>query len=264
VNAKAIREVKQRVIEDSPIITIPRITDAPGILEARNPTAKRRLKETPQVHRRVTRHNTPGIVTSPVTLPPYVPIPSGAQQHMVTRHAINLLTETEWSSCQIAFTPTALLPSVTVESPSHSEHFASPMVYPITGKTILSYKKLMHDPATAETWQTAFGKDFGGMSQGDNKTGQIGTNAIFVMTHDAIKLVSKKGKKFTYGNPVVNYRPQKDDPHYIRITAGGNLIMYNSSPSIRTADLDTVKLHWNSVISTPGAKYMCLDVKIFI
>ncbi len=29
----------------------------------------------------------------------------------------------------------------------------------------------MHDPARAETWQTAFGKDFGNMAQGDNKTG---------------------------------------------------------------------------------------------
>jgi hypothetical protein len=35
------------------------------------------------------------------------------------------------------------------------------MVHPVTGKTISSYKKLMHDPATAEVWQTAFGKDFG-------------------------------------------------------------------------------------------------------
>ena len=42
----------------------------------------------------------------------------------------------------------------------------------------------MNDPATAEVWQTAFGKDFGGMAQGDNKTGQKGTNAMFVMTRE--------------------------------------------------------------------------------
>ncbi len=82
----------------------------------------------------------------------------------------------------------------------------------------------MHDPATAEIWQTAFGKDFGGMAQGDNKTGQKGTNAMFVMMHDEIKHVLRDGKKFTYGNP-----PQKDDPHRIRITAGGNLITYESA-----------------------------------
>ncbi len=37
--------------------------------------------------------------------------------------------------------------------------------------------------------------------------------------------------------------------------------MYKSSLSVRIADLDTAKLHWNSVISTPGVKYMCLDIK---
>jgi hypothetical protein len=42
--------------------------------------------------------------------------------------------------------------------------------------------------------------------------------------------------------------------------AGGNLITYASSPSICIADLDMAKLHWNSVISKKGAKYMCLDI----
>jgi hypothetical protein len=41
----------------------------------------------------------------------------------------------------------------------------------------------MNDPETAKIWQTAFVKDFGGMAQGDNKTGQKGTNSVFVMTH---------------------------------------------------------------------------------
>jgi hypothetical protein len=49
-----------------------------------------------------------------------------------------------------------------------------PMVHPTTGETISSYKRLIHDPATAETWQTAFGKNFESMAQGDNKTGQRG------------------------------------------------------------------------------------------
>jgi hypothetical protein len=87
------------------------------------------------------------------------------------------------------------------------------MVHPVTGKTISSYKKLMHDPATAEVWQTAFGKDFGGMAQGDNKTGQKGTNAMFVMKHHEIEHAYRQKKFFTFTNPVVDYRPQKDDPN---------------------------------------------------
>ncbi len=83
------------------------------------------------------------------------------------------------------------------------------------------------------------------------------------MTHDTIKHMLKEGKKFTYGNPVVNCRLQKEDPHQIRITAGRNLTKYKSSPSVHTADLDTATLHWNSMISTKGAKYMCLGIKNF-
>jgi hypothetical protein len=67
----------------------------------------------------------------------------------------------------------------------------------------------MYYPATAETWQMAFGKDFGGMAQGNKKMGQKGTNAMFMMTHDKIYKVLAQKKKFTYGNPVVDYRPQK-------------------------------------------------------
>jgi hypothetical protein len=67
------------------------------------------------------------------------------------------------------------------------EHYASPMVRPVTGRTISSCKNIMHDPATAEVWQTAFGKDFGGIAQGCNKTGQKGMNTMFVMAHDNIR-----------------------------------------------------------------------------
>jgi hypothetical protein len=57
---RVVRENKQRVLDNTPILTIPRITDAPPIMQSRNPTAKRRLKENPRIHRRVTRNNTPG------------------------------------------------------------------------------------------------------------------------------------------------------------------------------------------------------------
>ncbi len=113
------------------------------------------------------------------------------------------------------------------------------MVHPVTGKTISSYKRLMHDPATAKTWQTAFEWDFGSMAQGDNKTGQKWMNAMFVMRLDKINQVFRQGKKITYGNPVVDYHPQKDELNCIRITAGDNLIKYESSPSVCMADLNT-------------------------
>jgi hypothetical protein len=83
------------------------------------------------------------------------------------------------------------------------------------------------------------------------------------MTHNEIAQVLRVGKVFTYANPVVDHRPQKEDPNRIRITAGGNLINYKEELSVRTADINTAKLHWNSVISTVEAQYMCIDVGNF-
>ncbi len=66
---------------------------------------------------------------------------------------------------------------------------------------------------------------------------------------------------FTYAKIVVDFRPQKEDLYRILIMAGGNLLTYEGNISTRTADLSTSKLLWNSVLSTNGAKYMCLDIK---
>jgi hypothetical protein len=99
-----------------------------------------------------------------------------------------------------------------------------------------SYKKLMNDPRTMEIWQTAFGKDFGGMAQGDNKTGHKGTNAIFVITHAEILLIPRT---ITCARVVVDFHPQKTDPHCIRITASGNLINYPGELTMRTTNLTT-------------------------
>jgi hypothetical protein len=72
-----------------------------------------------------------------------------------------------------------------------------------------------------------------------------------------------KGQKHTYALIVLDYRPQKADPNQIRIMAGGNLIKYNDELSGQTADVTTAKLHWNSVISTENARYICLDLSLF-
>jgi hypothetical protein len=131
------------------------------------------------------------------------------------------------------YIPQAMMNEQAQVLPTMFEHFASLMVHPVTGETISSYKKLMNDPTMAEICQTAFGKDFGGMVQGNNKTGQKGTNAMFVMTHDEIKQAVAAGKKITYMNPLVDYRAQKEDPNRIWITAGGILINYESKHSCK-------------------------------
>ncbi len=147
--------------------------------------------------------------------------------------------------------------------PIKFEHYANPMVHPVTGKTISNYTQLLNDPATAEVWQTASGKDFGGMAQGNNKTGQKRTNAMFVMTRDEVAHALAAGQFFMYSNLAVDYRPQKEDPYCIQITAGGNLLNYEGNASICTANLDTAQMHLD-IVSTKGVKYMCLDMKTLL
>ena len=178
----------------------------------------------------------------------------------MTQHAINVLAIKK-ASFNAINVPTKLMREASI--PVKFEHYANPMVHPVTGKTISSYKQLMNNPATVEVWQTAFGKDLGGMAQGNNKTGQKGTNVMFVMTPDEVAHALVAGGFFTYANPVIDYRPQKDDPYRIQITARSNLVKYEGNASVRTADLNMAKMYWNSVISTKGAKYMCLNIKHF-
>ncbi len=47
---------------------------------------------------------------------------------------------------------------------------------------------------------------------GDNKTGQKGTNSVFVMTWKEIDAATAAGEKWTYTRAVVNFQPQQDDP----------------------------------------------------
>ena len=91
------------------------------------------------------------------------------------QQAINVITTHELDTANTTFTPRALVPFANTKRATCFKHYASPMVHPITDETISSYKKLMNNPATTEVWQTAFGKDFDGMAQGCNKTGQKGT-----------------------------------------------------------------------------------------
>jgi hypothetical protein len=188
------QEQQQRVIDDTPITTIERITDAPPIMTSRNPTAKRHLKNTPRTHGRQTRNNTPGAVpliartedhaintaeyshdTTDTIMAASMPRPHNsrftcnAKHNIISTHAINALTTREQCTPNEAFRQHGIRPHPNT-LPANMNHYANPMVHPITGEIVSSYKKAMKDPTIGELWKTAFGKEFGGLAQGDNKT----------------------------------------------------------------------------------------------
>ena len=119
---------------------------------------------------------------------------------------------------------------------------------------------MANDPELKEVCEKGFGKEWGSLSQGDKRTGSIGTDTFMILRPDEVLLIPND-RVVTYANIIVDYIPQKDDPYRVRITAGGNLIIYSGELTTRTADITTSKILWNSVLSTTNAKYMCLDIK---
>jgi hypothetical protein len=85
------------------------------------------------------------------------------------------------------------------------------------------------------------------------------TDTIFFIPHEEVP----SDRTVTYGRIVVDIRPQKEEQERTRLTVGGNLIDYPGDCSTKTAGLTTAKVLFISTISTPQARFMCLDVKNF-
>ncbi len=140
-----VQRVEQRVDDATPPNAIRRVTDAPPIMAAPNPTTKRVLKLTKQTHSHTTQNNTPGSVPtitniwsnrhpfsipSPACLPaptrqssrhqtPVTPIniplicfhniPGGIwHAPMISQEAINFLFKCVWSKSPDIFMPSKL------------------------------------------------------------------------------------------------------------------------------------------------------------
>ena len=133
------------------------------------------------------------------------------------------------------------------------------IVDPETGKQ-LEYRHLIKDPASKEVWSNSYGNEIGRLFQG--MPGRVdGTDTAFFI--HASDIPNDRWQDVTYGRIVTAYRPEKAEPNRTRLTIGGDRINYPDEVGTPTADLLTVKHLFNSVISTPGAKFMTLDIKNF-
>ena len=118
---------------------------------------------------------------------------------------------------------------------------------------LMEYKHLLKNPKHRERWQNSFGKEIRRLAT----------------TTETIKFIcwrnipKERLSDITYARIVCTERPEKKDPDRTRITMGGNLVNYPGDCGTPTADLLTVKMLFNSVISTPHAKFMTIDIKDF-
>ncbi len=93
------------------------------------------------------------------------------------------------------------------------------------------------------------------------------------MNHDNVDQIPED-RVVTYTQIVVNFRPQKEDPNQVQITAGGNLIQNPGELATQTADLTTSKYYgtassawmahnlWRSMTETFIWKLLWIDMSI--
>ena len=126
-----------------------------------------------------------------------------------------------------------------------------------TGK-LEEYRHLLKG-ADKTKWENGCSKEIARLAQGRADGSVKGSETMHFIHRDKLP----KNKKPTYLRICANYRPQKSDPYRIRWTVGGNLVDYQGETYTPTADLTTAKLLLNSTISTPGAKFFCIDLANF-
>ena len=125
---------------------------------------------------------------------------------------------------------------------------------------VLEYRNLRKHPRYSEDWSISSANEFGRLAQGVG--GRIkGTDTIKFISKDNIP--EERFKDVTYGKFVCEVKQNKAETNRTRLTVGGNRINYPFDVGTPTVDLVLVKILLNSVISTPGAKFMTADVKNF-
>jgi hypothetical protein len=126
---------------------------------------------------------------------------------------------------------------------------------------LLEYWHLITNPKTRATWTHSYGNELGCLVQG--MPGQAkGTDTIFFIPRHMV--LKERSKDVTYGLITCLIRPEKiEEPNRTRLVAGGDRVHYPFDAGTPTANLLTIKLLINSMISAPGARFFTMDIKNF-
>ena len=191
------------------------------------------------------------------TLPAAAPAqtaPSTTSHRYPTRARANLAT----TSTEL-LQEENLLKNLSAQSPtlSPSSESAFTATHPDTGAAA-EYNDLLNS-SKAAAWEAATADELGRLASGNLPHMTEGTETIhFIYVHQL-----PKGKKATYVKMVVVDKPNREIKERVRMTAGGDQVAYIGDCSTKTANLTTAKCLFNSVVSTPQAKFMTMDIKDF-
>ena len=122
----------------------------------------------------------------------------------------------------------------------------------------LEYFHLARGP-DKDIWKKILANDFGRLAQGVGTRIPTGTNTVFFISRSAIPA----GRTVTYSRLVASIRPHKTETHCVRVTVSGNRLDFPGDTTTNCASLTTTKCLLNSTISTPGARFITLEINIF-
>ena len=115
---------------------------------------------------------------------------------------------------------------------------------------------------SASTWRRSAANKFRCLFQGiGGRTASPTDTCRFIHKQD---IPPERFKDISYGKFECSVRPQKvDEPRRTRLVFGGNTITGAGDVGTPTADMLLVKIMLNSVVSTPGAEFMGIDISDF-
>ena len=132
------------------------------------------------------------------------------------------------------------------------------VINPSTG-VATEYHDIYKDLATKIVWTPSMANELGGLAKDDGTRMKTGTEEKEFIKKSQVP----QGKTVPYTRVVTKLGPQKSEPERVRIKVCGNLINYPGGKCTPTTEITTIKMHLNSVVSTPEEKYICIHVHTF-
>lgn len=125
---------------------------------------------------------------------------------------------------------------------------------------LMEYRHLIRHSKYKGPWGYLLCNKVGRLAQGIPWQKTV-TDTMHFIEHSSVP--GHKWKDMTNRQIVYNERPQKLEVNRSQITVDSSRLTSVGNLGTPTTDLITVKLLLNSVVSTPGQKFPCLDLKDF-
>ena len=104
------------------------------------------------------------------------------------------------------------------------------LYHPVTCKRETYEKLKLRHP---KRWITSMSNELGRLDSGVVDIMTSGTDTIFFIHKNQVPA----GREAKYANSVYDYRPLKDNSHHVRLTVGGDRLIYPGGPIAPTESL---------------------------